>query len=221
MNPKYGALLIALILALAATLVFVLLPNSANLTVAFVFFLIGDGLTALGYWFATKRNVPASYALIVQEGRFLPFSIGLSVIVLILEGTQVYTLPTRWHITLQILILAWAVINLVKVCAGKAYIQQMEDNVSIKRTNWQSLILQVEALQNRAAQPEACQALKQLHDVLQYADPISNDRTAAIENELAEKLQALVNTPAEDLSPACAEVTALVQQRNVLLKASK
>ena len=83
-DPKFGTLLIALILAAVATLLFVLIPGSANLTVAYVFCLIGIVLMEGGFLLATTKNVPASYALIGQTGRFLPWSLVVSVIVLML-----------------------------------------------------------------------------------------------------------------------------------------
>lgn len=217
-DPKYGALLIVLILAAVATLLFVLIPGSANLTVAYVFCLIGIVLMESGFLLATAKNVPASYALIGQTGRFLPWSLAVSVIVLVLERIGLLTLPPVWHAAIQVILLLLLSIKMVQIFSGAAYIEQVEEQVAEKRNAWVELTNRASMLATREQNGEAKAALKKVAEALRYADPMS----VAASKRIEEQIETLLEQAQGNESKAkCDELLLLIQERNMIVKANK
>ena len=217
-DPKYGALLIALILAAVATLLFVLIPGSANLTVAYVFCLIGIALMEGGFLLATARNVPASYALIGQTGRFLPWSLVVSVIVLVLERIGLFTMPTVWHAAIQVILLAFSSIKMVQIFSGAAYIEQLEEQVAEKRNAWVDLTNRANMLAAREQDAEAKAALQKVADALRYADPMSVTASKKIDEQIETLLE---QAHGDECKAKCDELLLLIQERNMIVKANK
>ena len=218
MKPKYGALLIALILASIATLLFILLPPSANLTVAYIFCLVGIALMEGGFLIANIRNVPASYALLGQTGKFLPVSLVVSVLVLVSERIGIFTLPTVWHVAVQIVLLAVSAIRLVQIFSGAAYINEVEDKVAAKRTAWLELANQANLLAAREQNADAKVALKKVADALRYSDP----RGVTASQEIEGRIEALLGqVQGESCGDKCSELLLLIQERNMIVKANK
>lgn len=217
-DPKFGALLIALILAAVATLLFVLIPGSVNLTVAYVFCLIGIALMEGGFLLATAKNVPASYALIGQTGRFLPWSLAVSVIVLVLERIGLFTLPTVWHAAAQVILLANTSIKMVQIFSGAAYIEQVEERVAEKRNAWVELTDRANMLAAREQDFESKAALKKVAEALRYADPMS----VAASEEIEGRIEALLEqAQGAECKRNCEELMLLIQERNMIVKAGK
>ena len=218
MKPKYGALLIALILASIATLLFIMLPPSANLTVAYIFCLVGIVLMEGGFLIANIRNVPASYALLGQTGKFLPVSLVVSVLVLVNERIGIFTLPTVWHVAVQIVLLAVSAIRLVQIFSGAAHINGVEDKAAAKRTAWLELANQVNLLAAREQNADAKAALKKVADALRYSDP----RGVAASQEIEGRIEVLLGqAQGESCGTKCNELLLLIQERNMIVKASK
>ena len=218
MKPKHGALLIALILASIATLLFILLPPSANLTVAYLFSLIGIALMEGGFLIANIRNVPASYALLGQTGKFLPVSLVVSVLVLINERIGIFTLPSVWHMAVQTVLLAVSAIRMVQIFSGAAYINEIDDSVTAKRNAWLKLTNQANLLAAHEPNADAKAALKKVADALRYSDP----RGVADSQEIEGRIEALLDhAQGESCIAKCDELLLLIQERNMIVKASK
>ncbi|MBP3646895.1 MAG: hypothetical protein J6K55_10790 [Clostridia bacterium] len=221
MKAKHGALWIALILAAVVTLLFVILPASANLTIAYIFCLIGIALMESSFLLATAKNIPASYALIMQTGRFLPWSLIVSVAVLVLERLGVYMLPAIWHIVAQVILLAISAIQIVKVVAGGAYINEVAANVENKTSSWRELVNQANMLAARQTDADAKQAVKKVADALRYADPMSTKDSMQIEGKITWLLTELQSASFDEYKTHCAELLLLIQERNDIVRASK
>ena len=218
MKPKHGALLIALILTSLATLVFILLPSSANLTVAYLFCLIGIALMEGGFLIANIRNVPASYALLGQTGKFLPVSLVVSVFVLIIEHIGIFTLPAVWHVAVQIVLLAVSAIRLVQIFSGAAYINEAETKVADKRNAWITLTDEANMLAARERDAENKAALKKVAETLHYADPMSVAESEEIEARISVLLSQIQGS---DCKIKCEELLLLIHERNMIVKANK
>lgn len=217
-DPKFGAVLIALILALAATLLFVVLPDSANLTVAYVFCLIGVVMMAGGFLLADLKNVPASYALMGKTGRFLPLSLVVSLIVTVLEGLGIFVISPLAHAVVQVILLAVCAIRLVQVFSGAAYIDKVEETVAAKRTPWVELTNRAQMLAAREQDAQAKAALKKVHEALRYADPMGVAASQSIEMRIEALLLA---AHGDGCKAACEELLLLIQERNMIVKANK
>lgn len=220
-DPKYSVLLIGLILAAVATLLFIVIPASPNLTVSYVFCLLGIALMLGSYLFADSRNVAASYALIWQAGRFLPISLVLSVAVLVLERIGIYTLPTIWHVVLQILPLAFVAIRLVQVIGGAAYVDQVEEKVDTKRNEWVAWTNQLNVLAAAEGDAQAKRAIQKAVEAMRYADPLGTEASRAVEDRIAETIERIQVKDSAARSGLCEELCGLVRERNAMLKAGK
>ena len=221
MKPKHGALIIALILAVIVTLLFVILPSSANMTVAYVFCLIGIVFMESGFLLATAKNVPASYALIKKTGKFLPWSLTVSLVVLVLERIGLFTLPVLWHAVIQIVLLAITSIGMVKVFAGAVYVEQVAEKVEVKTSAWRDLVIQANTLAARQTDTEAKQSVKKVAEALRFADPMSTTTSAPLENRIAEMIDYMQAADAETCKRICTELLLLIQERNAIVKSGK
>lgn len=221
MKPKHSALIIALILAVVVTLLFVLLPASANLTLAYVFCLLGIVLMESGFLLATTKNVPASYALIRKTGKFLPLSLIVSLIVLVLERMGIFVLPVLWHAVVQIILLAVTSIGMVKVFAGAAYVEQIAEKVEVKTSAWRDLVTQANVLAVGQQDSEAKQAIKKVAEAIRYADPMSTSASAPFENRIAEMIDHIQTADVETCKSICTDLLLLIQERNAIVKSSK
>lgn len=218
MKPKHGALLIALILAAIATLLFVAIPSSANLTVAYIFCLIGVVLMEGGFLLADIRNAPASYALLGQTGTFLLLSLIVSALVFPLERIGIFTLPTIWHVIIQIILLAVSAIRIIQIFSGAAHIDQVENAVAAKRNAWVNLTNQANMIAAREQNTEAKAALSKVAEALRYSDPMGIPASSDIEMKIQNMLE---QAQGQDCKAKCAELLMLISERNAIVKAGK
>lgn len=230
MKPKYGALCIGLILALVASLLLIPLPGSANLYAAYVFCLMGIVLLVAGVW-ATDDNAPASYALLGQVAWFLPVSLFISAVVLVLQHTEAYRLSLLWHCIIQVILLSVAAIRIVLIYVGKKSIADTDKRVAQQRNSLAAVLNEANALQAKVnALPEeirieANKALKQVIESLRFSDPMSTNAVqemdAEIEKRVAELKGNCKTESAEQFVAGCQALIDLIRERNGVLKASK
>ena len=231
MKPKQGLTIIGLIMAVVATVLLIAIPSSANLYVAYVFCLLGIAAFVAGVFAADDKDFPSTYAVEWQTAWFLPASLAVSAVVLLLQGFEVYTLPTIWHVIVQLIMLAVVGGRVVAVYIGKEYIQKVEGKVAANTGRWQSLTADVNALQSKADKlPEeqrsaAKQAIKKVAEALRYSDPMSSEAVLALEAEIADGVHDLPSAVAPDklaeLTDMCDELCAKIRERNERLKSSK
>lgn len=230
MKPKYGALCIGLILAAVATILLIALPGSVNLYAAYVFCLIGIAMMVAGVW-ASDDNAPASYALLRQVGWFLPVSLFISVVVLVLQGVGVVTLPVLWHCIVQIIPLAFAGIRIIALYTGKQQIEDVDKRVVLQKDRITAMINNAAALQPKVnAFPEkqhvaAAKALKQVIDGLRYSDPMSTTAVRMVDSEIESGVFLLKNScnaeNATQFVSECEVLCSLLQERNTVLKGKR
>ena len=230
MKPKFAALWIGLILAAVVTILLIVLPKLANLYAAYVFCLIGIAMIIAGVW-ATDDNAPASYALLGQVGWFLPISLFISVVVLVLQNVGVIALPVLWHCIVQIIPLTLAGIHVIAVYTGKQEIECVDKQVEAQKARFTAMINTATVLHQKVYMwPEeqrvaAEKALTQVIEELRYSDPMRNVNVAEMDQQIVEKictLQSTCNTDnAHDFIAHCESICAEIQYRNGILKSSK
>ena len=224
MQPKRGAVIIAIILAILATIVFVLLPKSANLWVAYIVCLLGIVISLIPVLRVNSDDIPGSYALISQGNWFLLASLGLSIIVLILQQTRVFVVPAVYFSLAQFVLLAVGAIRVIGVLAGKTYISGIgnDANDCKKRiAKWVDAIADIE--NNKETDVNSKRTLRELGDAIRYSDPVSNSSVISFEKDIDERimvLQTYASDP-EKLKEMCNVIMQLVASRNRKLKASK
>lgn len=221
MKPKLASLCIGVTIAFVFTMLWMLLPDSANLNAAYIFCLIGVAMMVAGVLCASLRNIPASYALILQTGRFLPMTLLLSALVLALQATGLYTLPVAWHVLLQVLVLAIYGIGVLKIFAGKSYIDQIDGRVAAQTGQISLWLRQVNASYSRAEDAAAKRALQKVADAIRYSDPMSTSASAQLDAKIGMLTSRLPSAPADEVEAACRELLLLVKERNDIVKTSK
>lgn len=216
MKLKKGAIGIGFVLAIVATVLLMLLPVSVNLYIAYVCCLIGICMMMLSAIFFDKRDVPGSFAQLMQVAWFLPASLAVSVIVLIF-----IPVPPLVHGVAQFLLCAIAAIRLIGVNAGKDSIRAQGDKVSEKTLRIAEWLNAVESI--AAPSPDAQTALRKLREAIRYSDPMSNDSVAEIDESITTKifeLQTDANNT-EALVSDCEAICSELKHRNNILKSTK
>lgn len=222
MKLKKGALGIGLLLALGATVLMVLLPVSVNLYIAYVCCLLGIGMMIAGAVFFDKRDVPGSFAQLIQAAWFLPASLTVSLIVLI---TQIFfPVSPLLHGAVQFLLCLLAAIRLVAVGAGKGYIQEREAEIAEKTgriADWLNAVDEMRRAEGLSDAERA--ALGKLRDTIRYADPMSNEAAAGIEAGITESILGLYSAigNGEALIADCEAICREIRHRNDVIRTAK
>lgn len=229
MKLKNGAIGIGAVIAIIATVLLVLLPASVNLYIAYVCCLIGIGMMVVSAIFFDKKDVPGSFAQLMQAAWFLPVSLAVSIIVLVIQGF--IAVPALAHIVAQFMLCAFAAIKLIGVNAGKDYIRNQDAVVLEKTTRIADLIAEVEVVNAKisvfpAEQRQKAQSVvRSLRDAIRYSDPMSNVSVAEYDKRIAEKvyhLQSICNeNDAEVFITYCEDICNDIKYRNSVLKSSK
>lgn len=231
MKRKYGALLIGLILAAVATVLLIAIPSSANLYAAYVFCLIGIAAPIAASALADEKDALSTYAILWQCAWLLPVSLLISTAVLLLQGFEVFILPLKWHIVIQLIPAAVAVVRVVAVYTGKEYVRKTGSKAASRVMQMNTLIADVNALAGRAdtlpedKRTEAKQSIKQVSEALQYSDPVSTEAVQTADEEIAQAVSALselfTTEHAAEIAEACRALCEKIRQRNERLKFSK
>ena len=221
MKPKHGTIYVSLLLALVATLLFTVLPVSANSIIAYVFILIGIALMESGILIASRRNVPATYAFMYKAGRFLLLSLTTSIVVLTVERLKLYTLSAKWMVVIQMVMLVFCVIDLIHIKTGEAYMDQIEKKNSAHVRCWGDIIRAAQSVAMRETDMQMKQMVEQVAEELRYSDPASVSDSAEIDERIAEMTNQLTLMNGEALKAACEELLLVIQERNALVKSRK
>lgn len=222
MKLKKGAIGIGFVLAIVATVLLMLMPVSVNLYIAYICCLIGICMMMLSAIFFDKRDVPGSFAQLMQAAWFLPASLAVSVIVLI---AQIFMpISPLAHGVVQFLLCAIAAIKLIGVNAGKDYIRAQGEKVSEKTARIADWLNAVDAVaRTTALSPDAQSAMRKLREAIRYSDPMSNDSVSSIDENIWMKILALQTDAnnAEALVSDCEAICSELKHRNSILKSTK
>lgn len=229
MKLKNGAIGIGIVLAIIATILLVLLPASVNLYIAYVCCLIGIGMMVVSAILFDKKDVPGSFAQLMQAAWFLPVSLAVSIVVLVLQ--RFISVPILAHIVAQFLLCAIAAIKLIGVNAGKDYIRNQDAVILEKTTRIADLVAEVDAINKNlsvfpAEQRQKVQVLiRSLRDAIRYSDPMSNISVAEYDKRIAEKVYQLKTfcneNDAEAFIANCEDICSDIKYRNSVLKSNK
>ena len=217
MKKTYIPLLGVLLAALGA-LLFVLLPVTANLIIAYVFWLIGIvfliiSVYALG---AKDKSLLMEIPLFLKARGYLLLTAVISAVVLLLENLGVFTAPVALHLIIQVAALLIVGLQVMKLNLGKAHIEVVGENIAQARGALGALVSDVNALKAKAAGlPGVDKALTDVADALRYSDPISTPAVSALDESIASGVAELGRAVAEGR----AEET--LKQAEALLKTIK
>ena len=126
-------------------------------------------------------------------------------------------IPFRYEILLNGILLAAVLVGLVGAEMGRGTVEGVDAKVKSKVFYIKSLQGDVEALAARAGEPALAKDLRALAEAIRFSDPMSSPQLAAAESQIEAKAAALGAVVGSDAAAAralCAELLALVAERN-------
>jgi hypothetical protein len=207
---------LGVLLAALPALLFLVLPVTPNLIIAYVFWLLAIAALMWGVFaFGAKgRGLLLELPFFLKTRTYLVLTAVLSFVVLLLENLGVYAMPAALHAVVQLALLLVMGIQVMKLNLGKAHIVQVETKVTDARSSLLALVGNVNALKHKAEGipgemgSQVIKALGEVSDALRYADPISNESVKDIDASIAEKVAGLAKLVEEGQG---AEVLVLVK----------
>jgi hypothetical protein len=211
---KISAILIAAILAIVASLAFLVVEVTALFIAAYIFALLAIAVMLCGNLFLLNntRSYPWGAALPQTTATYLIFEFAVSLIAVILEQIAKVTVPAKWFVIVQVVILAVFAIRLIMLNAGRVEIERVGDKVKANTFDWKMLIADVEAL--AAKSPD----VKPLLDAVKYSDPVTSPALAEYDGKIRDGVAALEQAVdggnAERVSELCATIQRQLKDRN-------
>lgn len=225
MKDKRNVIIIAAILAVVASLMFLLVTVTPDFIVAYIFALIGIAglLICTLVMISKKENFAWVSALPHQALIYLIIQLVFSIVFVVLEQLAVYTLPVAWFIVIHAVILAIFAIRLIMLWGSVKHIEARDEQVQQKVSFVQSSQVEVELLAAQTADSSLQDQLKSLAEKIRYSDPMSAPALAPIEAQITEKLQALKASlnQAEVAQTILSDIHQLLDERNKKCKLNK
>ncbi len=159
LHVAYGAVLVALLLMVVATLVVVQ---------------------------RLRRAEPQHFVFPLIAWQYFMVHLVVSAMVLALDAFGVWSMPWGLFCVLHGGLLAWFLVKLLAVAAGQEAIEEVQATRQAAVGNWRMLVLDLEAVRDRlpADQPESGAArreIQSLREAFSYSDPMSNPALEPLE----------------------------------------
>ncbi len=162
--------------------------------------------------------------------QFLGYHVLLAVVTIVLDLLVVWSTP--WAVVLvgHSIVLGILTLLVLGTSVGKDEIEQTQDLVRVKVSNWKGLVAEVAVVRGRvpAGNPEAQKALKALdalHEVFRYSDPMTHPSLETQEADLRSAILELSPTVEgsqwEEVISRCQRLQERLQERNVRVKGLK
>ncbi len=100
-------------------------------------------------------------------------------------------IPYWIGVIVDVLVLAFYAIAIVKVSAAANIVNDVEQKVKVQTFFIKSLTVDIEMLAEKEKNPEIKQQLKKLAEKAKYSDPTSNDALADLDSKIANKVNEL------------------------------
>lgn len=128
-------------------------------------------------------------------------------------------------LVIQVLVLAAFLIVAIISLMARDTVQQIGDNIKENVANLKSVLVDIEMMGESCDDPELKEALRRLSETVKYADPMTNDSVASVEQRIMQKAAELRicmdDNQAADAKQACRELERLYVERNKKLALSK
>ncbi|MDE5985298.1 MAG: hypothetical protein K2H13_08600 [Eubacterium sp.] len=151
-----------------------------------------------------------------------------ALIVSLIVGTIAMAVPQipYWiGVIVDVLVLAFYAIAIVKASAAADIVNDVEQKVKVQTFFIKSLTVDADSLMARAGSDEMKAETKKVYEAIRYSDPMSNDALASIENQIQNEFNVFsdaVKNKDIDLAKSSAnELVILVNDRNKKCKLLK
>ena len=228
---KYYAICWAIALAVFNVIVFLVAGNTVGFSNVGTSFWIAYAFITLVF----IGNLGCSFAFFKEENRnktFLKLSVmhyafGALVASLIVGAIAmaVPAIPYWVGIIIDVLILAFYAIAIVKAVAAADIINTVEHKVKEKTAYIRTLTVDAESLVSRAKSDEAKALTKKVYETIRFSDPMSSPQLADIETQIKNEFTAFSDAIKNDdialATTSTEELINLVNDRNSKCKALK
>lgn len=230
---KQHVLVLGVLLAALAALLFAILPITANLIVACVFWLIGIvflivSVYALG---ARDKSLIMELPLFIKARRYFILTATISAVVLLLENLGIFTLPFVFHLIVQIAAVLIVGVGVIMLNLSKSHIKAVGAKAADARNTLMVLVADVNALKVKADElpadirPKIKKTITDVSDALRYADPISTPAVGELDEkivaEVAEFKQAVSTRQVDEALNHAKALLANIKERNERNKNAK
>lgn len=228
MNSHQKRTLVAAVVAiLVLTALLLLIPKTPLVISGYLFSMLGvvEFFGSLFYLAGSSRkdyllNTSFPYA---TRG-YAVAAIFFSILVVVLEHFDVWTMKTGWFAFVQILFAAGLILMLLMLSSGKELVESTGEKVAVKYSNWKLLLADVEAILAKTA-PESRKDVTALRDAVKYADPMSDPTVDGIEQEIRGNIAQLAQLAEEkkvpEISTLCVTIQDQIRDRANRLKLLK
>jgi hypothetical protein len=219
-DKKTGVVIIAVIMAVVATSLFLIVKVTPLFVTAYIFALIGIALFCLGtlYLIHSGDSYPwfAAFPLTIKQ--YLVAQLLLSAIFVVRENVFDASFPLGWFIVMHVALHAFFCIWLLLLHGGKVAIVEREEEVKEKVATLRLMQADAESLLRKFPGHE--KDLRPVADALRYSDPMSHASLAPYEERIQRTLLAMGDEGA-DIPKMCADLLTQIADRNARVKILK
>jgi FtsZ-binding cell division protein ZapB len=221
---RNGILLIAMIMAVAATASFFFVPVTPTFLIAYVFTLLAIVMFCGGnlYLISSKRSFPWFIAFPATIWRYLVTQLVVSVVFLLRENLAAGAFPVGLFVAAHIVIFAFFSIFLLLMYSGKEIIEKKDAEVKQKVSVLRMLQADVESLARE--HPQHSSSLRQVAEALRYSDPMSNPALALYEEQIQRgimDMQGMDGNDPANIPQLCEKLLKQIADRNARVKLMK
>lgn len=225
MKDKKNLILIAVIMAVAATAMFLVVDISAVFLIGYGFALSGiAGLLITASQMTDKKDsYPWSAAVPMQALTYLIIEVVFSAVVVALKELDVFTINAAVFAALHILILAFFAVRIVMMKGGADHIESSGEKAEAKIRIMNELRSEMCMLVQEAENESIKSNLKKLEEAVRYSDPVTSEQMVDEDFALLERTKRL-HSILNDEEKAVSEIDAIgemLKLRNIKTKMSK
>lgn len=134
-------------------------------------------------------------------------------------------IPYWIGVIVDVFVLAFYVIAIVKASAAADIVHDVEQKVKVQTFFIKSLTVDADSLMARAKSDEMKAETKKVYEAIRYSDPMSNDALASIENQIQNEFNAFAdavkNNDIDLAKSSASELVILINDRNKKCKLLK
>ncbi len=173
---------------------------------------------------------PQDFVFPILAWQFLGLHAFLSVVVLGLSATGIWSAPWAVFLVGHVILLGVFTLLVLATSAGKDEIDKAGENTRIKVTDWRLLVADIAAAREMVPKdhPDRSVALKaigSIHEALRYSDPMSNPALEPVEmalrSAIAELVAAAGSARLAEIPDLADQIQIRLKDRNTRLKALK
>jgi hypothetical protein len=224
-NNRVIILLIAMIMAVAATAAWFFVSITATFLIGYAFTLIAIIIFCAGkiYMLASPRSFPWFIAFPATIWRYLVTQLTLSVVFILRENIAIGgAFPLGLFFAAHIAIFAFFGIFLLLMQGGKDIIERKDAEIKQKVSVLRMLQADVESLVH--VYPTHAKVLKQVAEALRYSDPMSNESVALYEEQIQRtimEMQGMDGNDPANIPTLCEKLLKQIAERNTRVRLFK